>query len=390
MPTRPKATTTDALGRTVPTTRKSWGSVMLLPSGNYRARYVGPDGLKHSAPSTFTTKIDADAWLASQRVAIDRGEWTPATTTASHAAQADRSQTFLDYATKWISTRTNASGEPLRHRTRDEYVRLLATVLQPLADIPLASMKASTVRDWYSELIASGRKTTASRAYGFARSVMATAVRDGLVANNPVEVRGAQNATTGRETVPPTDAELAIIEANMPPQLRAALLIAAWGGLRFGELTELRRRDLIHDDDLIRIRITRAVTRTTSDGFVVGKPKSRAGIRDVALPPSITSDVLDHLRDYAEPGEDGLLFPSKNGGHMGEPELNRSGWYAARAAAGRDDLPWHGLRHYGLTKYAIAGATTRELQDRGGTRPRPPRSAISTPPPTGLPSWPGA
>ena len=253
----------------------------------------------------------------------------------------------------------------------------------------MTAIKPGAVRTWYSELVASGRKTTAPRVYGFARSVMSTAVRDGLLPTNPVEIRGAQNATTGRETTPPTDAELAIIESMMPPNLRAALLIAAWGGLRFGELTELRGSDLVVDDDMIRIRITRAVTRTSA-GFVVGKPKSKAGIRDVPPTPAITTAILDHLENYSEPGDDGLLFPSKNRSrwtHMGEPELNRSGWYAARAAADRDDLPWHGLRHFDHTKYAIAGATDEELQAREGHPRLPSRLATSTPPLTAPQSW---
>ncbi len=38
----------------------------------------------------------------------------------------------------------------------------------------------------------------------------------------------------------------------------------------------------------------------------------------------------------------------------------------ARAAAGRDDLTWHDLRHTGATLAAQVGATTAELQARLG------------------------
>lgn len=38
-----------------------FGNVDKLPSGKWRARYVGPDARRRS--STFATKTDARAWL---------------------------------------------------------------------------------------------------------------------------------------------------------------------------------------------------------------------------------------------------------------------------------------------------------------------------------------
>ena len=44
--------------------RQSFGSVRELPSGRWQARYVGPDGVSHRAPTTFQTKGDAQTWLS--------------------------------------------------------------------------------------------------------------------------------------------------------------------------------------------------------------------------------------------------------------------------------------------------------------------------------------
>ena len=70
----------------------------------------------------------------------------------------------------------------------------------------------------------------------------------------------------------------------MPEQYRAMVLLAAWCALRFGELTELRRRDIVivepAEDQLCNalqssqeppesygvVRVERAVVRT-EDGF---------------------------------------------------------------------------------------------------------------------------
>lgn len=69
----------------------------------------------------------------------------------------------------------------------------------------------------------------------------------------------------------------------MPEHHQALILLAAWCAMRFGELTEPRRRniDLGADRRIGVIRIERAVVRV-GDGFRVTTPKSDAGTRDVA------------------------------------------------------------------------------------------------------------
>jgi hypothetical protein len=51
------------------------------------------------------------------------------------------------------------------------------------------------------------------------------------------------------------------------------ILLASWCALRFGELTELRRRDAVLDPDKGRgvIRVERAVVRV-DDGFAITTP----------------------------------------------------------------------------------------------------------------------
>ena len=44
--------------------RRGFGKVRRLPSGRFQASYVGPDLARHTAPSTFEAKIDAEHWLA--------------------------------------------------------------------------------------------------------------------------------------------------------------------------------------------------------------------------------------------------------------------------------------------------------------------------------------
>lgn len=158
----------------------------------------------------------------------------------------------------------------------------------------------------------------------------------------------------------------------MPAQCSALILLASWCALRFGELTELRRRDVVvattTDDEGIEthsgvIRVERAVVRL-NDGYQVTTPKSEAGTRDVVIPLHLVPVIRDHLA-YAKPDADALLFPVAHGGHLAPATLYR--WfYTARTKAGRPDLRFHDLRHSGAVLAAATGATLAELMARLG------------------------
>ena len=46
---------------------RSWGWLAKQRSGRYLASYVGPDLARHYAGATYTSKLDGEAWLASER-----------------------------------------------------------------------------------------------------------------------------------------------------------------------------------------------------------------------------------------------------------------------------------------------------------------------------------
>ena len=66
---------------------RGWGHIKKLPSGRYRASYVGPDVLRHPPPTTFTKKMDAEEWLAAQRRLIEQGKWLPPPKAREHRRQ---------------------------------------------------------------------------------------------------------------------------------------------------------------------------------------------------------------------------------------------------------------------------------------------------------------
>ena len=103
--------------------RRSWGWIARQRSKRYLASYIGHDLVRHYAPSTFTAKMDAEAWLANERKLIERGEWTPPA--QRQAEQRARIVTLDEYATTWIEQR------PLKPRTRQMYKDILRLHISP-------------------------------------------------------------------------------------------------------------------------------------------------------------------------------------------------------------------------------------------------------------------
>lgn len=348
--------------------RKShFGTVRTLRSGRLQARYWGPDGQRHNAPTTFRTATDARAWLAGQHADIARGTWVP-----PHQAPA-AVLTFREYAAAWLE------GRDLKPRTRAHYQQLLDDhVLPKFADVELGHITPPAVESWRVSLRTG--PTAKAHAYGLLKAILATAVSLDLIPSNPCRARGASSSKRVKKIRPATLEELAALVEAMPERYRAMTLLAAWCGLRFGELTELRRADVDHATK--KLRVHRAVVRVDPDevpdplpkdlrlcecrpGCLVGRPKSDAGVRDVAIPPHLMASVEDHLARHVDPGPDSLLFPATRGGHMPPASLYRV-FYTAREKAGRPDLRVHDLRHTGAVLAAATGATLAELMARLG------------------------
>jgi integrase len=261
------------------------------------------------------------------------------------------------YAGVWLEHRT------LKDRTREHYHRILDQLILPaLGEYPLRKLTPAIVRQWHART-AIDRPTYRAHAYQLLRTICATAVADDLIVANPCRIRGAGRTERVSKTEPATLDELEVIVNAMPERYRLMVLLAAWCGLRFGELTELRGCDLDTRRGVIRLR--RAVVWVAGEA-VVTTPKSAAGSRDVAVPPHLLPLAREHLLRHGG-GRDGLLFPAAHDpdGHMRPATLARV-FYPARGKAGRKDLRFHDLRHSGATMAASTGASLAELMQRLG------------------------
>lgn len=340
-------------GRDKKRARRKFGRIRQFNSGRWQASYTGPDANVYIAPKTFDAKVDAEAWLTDRRREIDRELWSPA------CGQEERpGAPFGEYAEGWLRQRR------IKDRTREHYRKLLDNhLLDTFADVELRDITPAAVRRWYATT-AVGTPTMRAHAYSLLRAIMQTAMADDLVDSNPCRIAGASTARRVHKIRPATLDELAIITKSMPEAYQAFVLMAAWLAMRYGELTELRRKDVDLADEVVRVR--RAVVRA-GDDFKVTTPKSDAGIRDISIPPHLLPLIEDHLAAHVRKGRDALLFPSvtDHNRHLAPSALYRM-FYKARAEAGRKDLRVHDLRHSGAVLAAQTGATLAELMGRLG------------------------
>jgi len=183
--------------------------------------------------------------------------------------------------------------------------------------------------------------------------VFATAVDDDVIRRNPCRIPGAGTEPSPERPVA-TLAQVFDLADAVGPRSRALVLLATFTGVRWGEAMALRRRHLNLTNRTVRIE---AALSESGGQLVLGPPKSAAGIRTVAIPAAIISDLRHHLVTYAERGPDGRVFTGAKGA-----TVRRSNWTVWRRAclkAEVEDLHFHDLRHTGNTLAAATGASLR-------------------------------
>ncbi len=334
---------------------------------SYRARYAVADGSRFSR--SFGTKMDAEAWLSMERALLDRDEWSPPAVRKAAAERREREaqvNTFGAFSDRYLKERG------LRPNTVRGYESLLVTCLLPyFGEMALRDVTLQEVKTWRASLDTKTTSTNAA-AYRLLRSIMRAAEEEELIDRAPPKIRGASSAPVKRVAVPATFNELAVIVDAMPERLRLFIVLAAFVGLREGELLELRRSDV--GGLTGRIDVARKVDKDADHsapgacpgcGRTISAPKSRNGVRTVHVPPPFLSMMQAHLLEHTAPGPTGLLFPGDRTDHMSVRYL-MDRYRPARAKAGRPDLTIRHLRHTALTLAGQHGATAAELQARAG------------------------
>ena len=153
-----------------------------------------------------------------------------------------------------------------------------------------------------------------------------------------------------------------LVEATRP-RYRAMVLLAALGGLRFGELAGLRRRRV----SAVPAAVEVVETLVEANGVHHhGPPKTRRSRRTVPLAGEVRDALAAHLDAWTGPDPDALVFTNTNGEPLRRGVFRKAWWVPAIEAAGLGDLRFHDLRHTFVAFWIVAGKDPKWVSVRAG------------------------
>ncbi|MBF4575060.1 site-specific integrase [Frondihabitans sp. VKM Ac-2883] len=312
----------------------------------YRVRYRTPDR-RQTDKKGFRTKEEARLFLASVEVSKARGDFIDAS--ASRV-------TVGELGAGWLDTQTQLKPSSLRPLE----IAWRLYVEPRWGGVRVGEVRHSEVQAWVTSLT-QGEKargaTTVLRVHGVLSSILDAAVRDRRILMNP-----ARDLNLPRKTPKPQRFLTHVqVERLASESGRHGTLVRflAYTGLRWGEATALRLRDL----DMLRRRAMVEQNAVNVGGhIIVGTPKSHK-TRSVPFPSFLAEDLA---RTCEGKGRDDLVFGTGST-HLRSPD-NRRGWYVgARTRCIATDstfpkLTIHDLRHTAASLAISSGANVKAVQ----------------------------
>lgn len=240
---------------------------------------------------------------------------------------------------------------------------------------PARSVTRVEVQAWVNQLAAEVSPKTVRNLYGIARQIFAWAVRMDLIGRNPCEYIAMPKAER-KEARFLDEEEFAqlwqIIREDAPLKYQAAFVLAAFGGLRKGEVLGLRWDDL----DLAKGTYSVTLNRLAPDGggSYVDTPKTKTSVRRGFLPEVALSVLREHKEAqseaqaaYGDRWQGGEYVVSHEDGSPVQPQA-LAGW-VRRFREDHPDAPlftMHALRHTHASMLRHVGADLDEIQARLG------------------------
>lgn len=309
----------------------------------YRVVYRKPDR-KQGQKRGFRTKRDAELYLAEVEVSKARG---------SFIDESSARITIGVLGADWINSQKNLL-TPSAYRSLESSWRL--HVNPKWGNRAVGSIRHSEAQSWVSELAATMSATSTLRAHGVMAGILDVALKDLRISSNPARGLTVPKKPRKAHTYLTHDQ---VDRLALESSHSTLVLFLAYTGLRWGEATGLRVKDL----DTLRRRVSVIQNAVMVGGHVeVGTPKSHK-IRSVPFPEFLT---LSLARRCDGKNREQLLFGDGTN-HMRLPH-SRAGWFAqAVKRAQETDAAFprvtpHDLRHTAASLAISAGANVKAVQ----------------------------
>jgi integrase len=282
--------------------------------------------------------------------------------------------TVADYLRSWLSGAHGLSG-----KTHERYCGLAEQQIIPhVGALALQKLRPAHVADWHQKLLTSGGKDgrpLSPRTVGYAHRLLhralKRALKSELVARNvahaiePPKVEHVEVEALKAEQVAPL---LAALEGHW---LEPIAVLALSSGARRGEILALTWGNV--DLAGATMRIERSLEQTRA-GLHFKRPKTRSGVRRLALPPIAVDALQAHRRRQLEirialgqgkPDADTLVFSTIEGDPLPPNNLSRD-WRRFVKARKLPTISFHGLRHSHVSALIASGLDPLTVARRVG------------------------
>jgi integrase len=289
-------------------------------------------------------------WLADQQVRIRCGLWTD---------PAAGRVTLAEYSSEWLGSKSRLA--PSTRALYEGFLRI--HILPHLGGLALRDVSPTVVRRWHSRLsTGSISSNTVAKIYRLLKQVMTVAVDDDLIARNPCRIKGGGRERVAERKTPTSDEVTQILDA-VDARYTALVAVAAYVGLRFGELAGLQRRHV----NPLKHQLTVEQQLANGGGRSgLRPPKTVAGIRTVTMPGFVAVLMESHLDRFTGPSPEAFVFTTVNGATLDHRNFRKREWLPALEDAGVAGFRFHDLRHVAGTTAAASGVPLKALMHRLG------------------------
>lgn len=301
----------------------------------WRARWVDADG--HECSKAFPTKTAAQDHVDGVSAALVRGDYI---------RPADAALTMEQWCEHWLEAYEVHRPSTVR-QAKTHVKRIVAT----FGDHRVSEVRPTMVRSWIASM--QGEGLAASTIYALhsrLAHIMADAVHDGVLQRSPCSRRTSPPMGKAKVYVATTEQVWALHD-EMPEQLRPAILLGAFAGLRLGEVCGLR----VEDVDFMRGAVT---PRFQSGGAPL---KTDGSESTVPIPRDLALILSESVRTWGT----GHVVTNGFGGPVRDFQVQR----AVRDVRGRvpglpEAFTFHDTRHHYASLLIAGGADIKMVQAR--------------------------
>lgn len=238
----------------------------------------------------------------------------------------------------------------------DKYIQIKEGVLSPttvrtyksarrthfedIGDLSIRDINSSAIQSWISDLSRRLQPKTIKNTYG-----LLAATLDMFNPDLHIKVKLPQKKDSAFYTPSDSDIKALLLQIE-GTELEIAVLLAAFGTLRRGEICALTDQD-IHGNC---ITVNHAFVRDENNDWILKEPKTAGSKRTVELP----GFVIDKMREI-----DGYIVKA-------HPDALSERFRRALKKSGLPKFRFHDLRHYSASILHAIGVPDQYIMQRGG------------------------